>query len=219
MREQFISLATKLKQDARLEVTHYSIGPAIPHPLLEELISGTPFESVIFSQSDMALLGTINGFQLEWNVKNYEKIVPYETRFEDVLFGRIWLYDLYELIDMNLTGKIQPIFNLPVIPTPFPYFPVDFFHPDYSGCALFELKNSVILKNITIHLNPYGFYPSDITLQQYLNIILHTAGLIGSLKGLMYPEGIEYKQSLHYLQELFGYDNIKNIYSEGHVPI
>ena len=219
MREQFIILANKLKQYQRFEITHYHIGPVIQEVTVFEMIAGTEFESVKFPEEDISMLSAINGFQLEWRFKNTDDLIPYEKGFKDELFGRIWLYDVFEIFGMNFTKEILPIFNLNKELHPLPYFPVDFFHPDYSGCTLLEMKNRIVDREVTIHLNPYGFYKSGITIQQYLEILLITAGLVGSLKGLMYPEGIESKLLRHYLPQVFPGRKIEDLNQILRIPI
>jgi hypothetical protein len=216
-KERLNQLASLLQQDTRIEVTQFECSSEISNSEWVKLQKGTPIDGIPFPQPTGDIIRDINGYHLEWLVRDKGSITPYEEGFPEEIFGRICLYDPVHLVGMYVFGEwkdtLEHHSESDNPNEPLKLIPFDYYHPDYSGCACFEIKNSTINQDIIFHSSRFGVYYSSLKIEEYLSLLIATGGMLGSREGLFFSEGLERHKMLHYIPQIFPKSPIRKIVS------
>jgi len=216
-KQQFAQLGNQLQRDRRIEVVRFEMGETAREFDWEVMQAGTSIEGMAFPQPAADIILDLNGYHLEWIVKD-RVIPPYEAKFREELFGRIWLYDPAELISMFDGGEWKETLahhsgsnNPDETPALIPF---DYYHPDYSGCACFRIQGGRIRKHITFHSSQLGFYHSSLDIEEYFSLLVASGGLLTAREGLLMSGGLHRSKMLYYIPLIFPQSPIKKLVSD-----
>jgi hypothetical protein len=217
-KKQLIQLGKLLQADKRIEIVKFEVGKIPSNSEWANLQRGTCLDGILFPQQADYILRDINGYHLEWIVRDDNLITPHDEKFPDKISGRICIYDPAHLIGMYVFEEWKDTLHHHA-ESDFPnedlnLIPFDYYHPDYSACACFRIQNGLIDPYITFHSSRFGFYYSSLNFEEYLSFLLVTGGMLDSREGLFFNEGLERHKLLHYVPQIFPHSPIKKIVSK-----
>ena len=216
MKNKFIELETQLPTIESCNLLHNEIGKESNTLDWKMMLSGTDMEKVIFPEPIISLLNELNGVKLDWEIDEQAIEIPFEKNFPEIVQGRIWLLDPSEMIGMHSMGMWKETLNHHSDSNSNTgdeiLLPFDYYFPDYSGCACFRIRNNILEENIVFHSKKFGFYYSQINLDDYLKIILQTKGLLDAREAIFFPESEAREKTIFYCKTLFGDDTLSSVF-------